>query len=170
MLVLRSLVFSKGLFQAGTWPLLSAGEFSRLHSQVMSVYSSIVDAGITVSSRRSHASLLQVENIIAPFVFLVVLRVKVFVRIVLQAPDPVLVVLFGAHGGRRAWIDAVEHDLRYLACNSEAFSNMAGASLHGWIERVRSDAKAVIRCLDASMKESRLNAPSAWARSKRLRD
>ena len=48
LLVLKTLVFSKGLFQAGTWPLLYVSELSRMHKQMMSIYASIVDAGMHV--------------------------------------------------------------------------------------------------------------------------
>ena len=170
LLVLNTLVFSKGLFQAGTWPLLYVSELSRLHKQIMSIYASIVDAGIHVASRRSHDLLLQVDGVIAPFILLTCLRIRLFIRIVLQAPEPVLVVLFEAQGGQRAWIDAVEHDLRFISLNSLAFSFMARAPVRKWVETIRLNPRSIYASLNDAVAEKRLNAPSAWARSKRLRD
>ena len=39
-----------------------------------------------------------------------------------------------------------------------------------WIEIIRHNPLVILRSLDSAMKERRLNAPSTWARSKRLRD
>ena len=170
LLVLRSLVFSKGLFQAGSWPILYVSELSRLHKQIMCIYSSMVDAGISVEARRSHSCLLKIDGVVAPFVLLVCLRVRLFVRVVLTAPDSVLAVVFEARGGHRAWIDAVEHDLRFLVLNSEAFFSMIGASMKAWVDAIRANPRTVLRPLKSAATERRINSPSTWARSKRLKD
>ena len=88
LLILKVLIFSKGLFQAGSWPLLYVSELSRIHTCIMDVFSSIVDAGVARSARRSHESLLTLDGVLAPFVLLLVLRMKLFVRVVCRLRMP----------------------------------------------------------------------------------
>ena len=65
LLILRMLVLSRGLFQAGSWPFLCSAEFGRLHSQIISICS-IIDAKAPLARRRSHASLLSFEGVVPP--------------------------------------------------------------------------------------------------------
>ena len=136
----------------------------------MKIYSSIIDAGVGATSRRSHESLLKMDGVVAPYVLLTCLRVKLFVRTVLHASDLVLSVLFEAQGGHRAWIDAVECDLKFLATYSVAFADMAGASVHSWVERIRLKPGSFNKALMSAVAEQSVNSPSAWARTKRLKE
>ena len=170
LLVLKMMVFSKGLFHAGTWLVLYSCEFSRLHIQIMKIYSSIVDAGIHPAARRSHESLLSVDGLVASYVLLVCMRVRLFVRVITQASPHVLTVLFEARGGQRAWIDAIEHDLQFLSVFSEAFADMAGASMERWVRKIHVDSRGVLSALSKAVDEKRLNSRAAWARSKRLQE
>ena len=79
LLVLRMLILSKGLFQAGTWPLLHCSEFSRVHSEIMRIYSSMIDAGVPVASRRSHEALLKIEGVTAPYILILFMRINLFI-------------------------------------------------------------------------------------------
>ena len=74
LLILKMLIFLKGLFQAGSWPLLYVSELTRVHKYLMDLFASIVDAGVARSARRPHESMLAVEGVIAPFILLLVLR------------------------------------------------------------------------------------------------
>ena len=168
LLILKMLIFSKGLFQAGTWPFLYVSELSRLHTYIMDLFSSIVEAGVPRSARRSHESMLAVEGVTAPFVLLLILRMKLFVRVCLHASDVLVSVIFEAQGDHRARIDAVEHDIRFLTLRSDAFGDMAGASVRQWVERIRAEPRHVARRLMSSANERRMNDPSAWARAKGL--
>ena len=170
LLIFRSVLLSKGLFQAGTWPLLYTGEFIRIHKQIMRIYSSIVDAGVPVTQRRSHEEVLGVQGVVAPFVLLVVLRVSVLIRTVVKAPPIILVSLLESRGGHRAWIDAVELDLKFLASHSSAFAKIGKSNIAEWIDVIRRKPEAIKDALSKAMCEPDLNKPSAWAKTKKVRE
>ena len=70
-----------------------------MHFQIINIDASIVDAGVAPGERRSHEALLDIRGIISPYVLLICLRVKLFIRVVLHVSDTILIVLFEAQGG-----------------------------------------------------------------------
>ena len=119
LLLCRSILFSKSLFQASTWPTLYTAELARVHKAIMKIYSSIYAAGS--DERVSHANISKNDIFIAPAIVIVFLRLSLFVRVCLRAPHHLFATLSQDMGTSRSWMQSVATDLKFVSTISYSF-------------------------------------------------
>ena len=74
-------------------------------------------------------------------------RVRLFVRILVKATAPVLVLLFEARKARRSWIGTVSSDLAWLANQSNDLKNLREATIAAWAIAFRGSARNMLKSI-----------------------
>ena len=136
----RSILFTTGLFQAGTWPTLYTAELIRVHRAVMKIYSSIFGAGS--DERVSHASISNNDMFVAPAIVIVFLRISLFIRICFRTPCQLFMTLSHAMGPTRSCMRSAANDLKFLAAKSASFADYGSSTLPEWVATVRQNPRA----------------------------
>jgi hypothetical protein len=168
LLLAQSVLMSKGLFQAGTWPSLYTAELARVHKSIMKIYSSIFGAGN--QERISHATISKNESFVAPAIIISFLRISLFIRVCMKAPPQFLNMLSCAMGGSRSWLHSVANDLKYMVAHSSSFAAYSASILPDWVAVIRKNPRKFKQCLINATRERSVNDNSAWASTKKLRE
>ena len=84
VLAVRSVILTKGLFNAGTWPSLFAAEFNRMHTSIMRIYARVLDDGYDPNHVVPYEYMLKWHKVTAPYLLLMCLRVNLFVRLLMS--------------------------------------------------------------------------------------
>ena len=113
--IVRSCLLSKGLFQAGCWPILTSSEAARLHKGIIHIFASCVPNAATYAEDLSYDALLDKYALPAPAVMVLSCRLRLFLRVVRRAPPQLVGQLLLARPGRRSWLRAIEADFGRLA-------------------------------------------------------
>jgi len=145
MLVASSLLLSKELYGAGSFPILVKGERQKLHSNVMSVIRKATEtdmAGETASRPKllngdedlrckpellSDAECLNIFECRAPYATVRFLRMRMSVRFALRAPVDLKVLVFAAFRDGRSWLKALQSDLTWAnQCDPDFRYDLSG--------------------------------------------
>ena len=71
LLLCQAVLYTKGLFQAGTSPTLHTSEMMRVHKAIMGIYSSLFDTCGSFQDRISHHEISKHERFVAPAVMII---------------------------------------------------------------------------------------------------
>ena len=120
-------IFSAGYFHTGTWPVLHAYEFKRMHSATMAVYRKMLPKSQRVRPEvwLSDVQVLREVELPPPFLLLARARIQLFTQVIAKAPVTLQVLLSYAHNAKRSWLKAVKADMDWLAMHSSHFSEFA---------------------------------------------
>ena len=111
-IIVKSMLLSKGLFQAGAWPVLQTSELSKVHAGVMRLYRKIDGSDGPLTPWRNDDAIVEQHSLAAPRVLLTVLRLLLFARVLAKGSKALLVVLASAVKAKRSWLGSVHMDLK----------------------------------------------------------
>ena len=115
-MVCRSLLLSKGLFNASTWQIPTAGEKRRIHTNVMYVYRSTAAAHYKeVAHASSDQEILGRLQVLAPYTLIRLARLCLATRIFTKSPLLLKRLLFASRFNSKAWLRAFHDDLERLS-------------------------------------------------------
>ena len=107
----QSLLLSKELYGAGSWPILNRGESQRSHSNVMGVYRSALSENFAAMSNDSSEvmlsdyDLVQVYELVPPSSLVRMVRLCLSIRISIKGNVELFALLFAAWGGLAIMVD-----------------------------------------------------------------
>lgn len=135
-----SLVLSRELYGCGSWPVLSTAESARLHANVGGHFRGVLGEGHcdTDTPTMTDAQLYTVYELRTPLTYVRFSRLRLSIRIVRQATDELLALLYASRTDSRSWLRALLADLEWIACVNYDFK----FSPAEWFDFCRSDAKA----------------------------
>ena len=166
--LLQALLLSRILFNAGTWPLLTSAEHTRIHTAILRHTRSIArsearrkaeDSDVAThlpvepgpgcekvgggwgggdKNWLSDQQVYQLTGTCAPFIDLVRLRILLWIRVLASAPMALRVALSAAAPAKRSWIAAVRENITWLANHTAEFEHWKGKPF----EEVCADAAA----------------------------
>jgi hypothetical protein len=151
VLVVRSLLLSRGLFSSSTWAGLTSAESQRIHCNVMYAYRSATASHYCeAESPVSDQHLLLQHGLIAPFTLVRLARLILFLRILQNANQFLIGLVFSARNGKRAWLKSVTLDLAWLAsvdlmCEVPVFKASVHWSVQQWALSFRDNPKLAKR-------------------------
>jgi len=140
--ILQVYVFTKGMFQASTWPTLDTGTMRRFHHCVLSMYRKVTGHshgnpyGLEVIN---DSDVLFEYSLMCPNTFLRLARLSLFARLAVKAPEELLSLLLNLRDV--GWSASVVGDLRWITVG-EHFSGFGGYSLEDWVVHIRDNPKA----------------------------
>ena len=105
----------------------------------------------------------------APRVFLAMMRLLLFRRIVMFAPRVLKLALVSASPHKRAWLNAVWDDFKFLAVNSEACAGYRDMSKRQISSYVAAEPQKFRKSVLTAVAESRINLKDTWAYSRASR-
>ena len=163
-LVARSVLLSKGLFQAGTWPALYASELSRVHSTIMKVYQAMHEPEL--GERCSHQRLVSEGGVVAPGALLIHMRLRLFVRLCEKASPCILALLFEGMAHKRSWLASVWRDLQLLRDADEGAGLQPFESIIGYIKEARARPRAFRGYVSKVCNSATFSLSTAWVPSR----
>ena len=139
-------IFSKYLFDAGTWPLVNKSEEHTVHTHVLRIYRSFFHQDFSEDATFLHDVDFLIDNaLMAPASILRLLRLSLFSKIIAQEHINVLAALFLGKGRARSFMHAVTQDLRVVATLGEEYHQYQGYHIAQWIEYIRHDSRRFLR-------------------------
>ena len=123
-------IFSKLLFDAGTWPKTNKSEAGVLHAHVMRIYRFFFHDVFV--DRVSDLDFPMDHQFMSPASILRMLRMSLYVRLISKGHNDILSALFLAHKRERSFISALQADLRFLADIGGVFEEFRGKSMADW--------------------------------------
>jgi hypothetical protein len=111
----QTILYTRLLYNAGTWPSLNLVELRYFHSRMMTINRHVVQQFNNEGSvHTSDVEILQSLEVPAPQVILRVLRLRLFVRVAKHAPIYILTLIRAAAPATRSWVAAIDDDLKYF--------------------------------------------------------
>ena len=162
--VVSSLVLSKGLHMAGTWPALNVREHSKITASIGRVFRQIVpipDGQV----HNGHTS-VEVQSIVghmAPLNYIRILRIALFARICKGASPIVLAILHATYDAPRSWLKSVIEDLEFVTACSSKCRSLGSLSFIGWVRHFQVHGKRGVDALRIGFAESSCNNVSNLA-------
>jgi hypothetical protein len=109
----NSLLFSRALFKAATWPDLTVAEMRKFHSAIIRVYRLIINAPKWKKIKvMNDARVAANTNAPLPRHLISLYRMRLLARLVTKSPLPVLLALYWARQSKRSLATAVQADLQ----------------------------------------------------------
>ena len=169
VLFLRALLFSRGFFQAATWPVLVTSEAQALHSGTMRVVR-YVYGGFNPSSPSfvSDADVLKHVSLPAPINMLRIARVSLFFKVVSTGCPSLLNLLYIGLRAKRSWLAGVREDLVTAVRHSSSVASISAIGMSEWSRYVLARGCKGKVPIVKSLSSDAANSQSAWAFSKKL--
>ena len=139
-LLVEALMFSRGLYQASTWPVVDGAAYRHLHAAVMGVYRSMCNDYWTRHSppRMTDHEVLEAVGCPGVGALLRKSRLMAFVRFFTRVDYNLLHLLHTAAPARSSWISAVRSDLSWLARSAPELGLLPDSHLSRWVQLVQS--------------------------------
>ena len=156
--VVKAVLLSRGLFQAGCWPILTAAEMTRVHSGIMALFSRCLPSATTWEDERSYDRTLSELGVAAPMVIQRCCRNR--------SPKQLASQLLAARAGTRSWLRAVISDFSVLAAATDVLDPIGrdtAPTLMECFELAHTNAAAVRRAVRAYAGNPANSQSSAWA-------
>ena len=157
----QALVFSRLLFQVGSWPRLTGSLARRFHSAVMRVYRAV--AGATHESGLTDADVVGQLAVAPPLVLLRLARVTLAVRVASKAPAAMQTLLCLARPCARSWLRAVSDDLVWFSRVGGADRRLGAKTLPQWWAAFREEPLAFRKAFLAVARSDGARRTEVWA-------
>ena len=119
---MQGYIFSKGLFQAGTWPALPPVQYKRIHSCILKLYRDVTrqywSNTFDVSSMFSDSDIIYEYGFMCPMTMLRYFRMSLFSRIVTKEPPHLLALIDKLAPFPNTWASSLICDLKWLNAGS----------------------------------------------------
>jgi len=163
--IIQSLMLSRGLFQAGTWPKLAAAEVKKVHSSVMSVYRNL-NRDQYSCEYESDSSLLSRMGLVAPRNLVRMQRILLLCQLARKPAMPVLAVLAAASRHPSSWVHTVTEDLNWFAGKDPFFNESSDEPFGYWFQKCSQNIRMFKDKCWLICKKPEHNVLESWARSK----
>jgi hypothetical protein len=165
--IAQAYIFSKGLFQAGTWPALSVRLYTKMHHAIMYVYRCIAGIKYDPNVLLTDDAVIAEHELICPRTVLRQLRLSLFMRVCRSNHPKILACLIKLVSVQGSWSHSVFEDLRWL-CWHESFSSFGVLPFRQWVDRVTEDPKAFKSAMVKVCRHPLSNVSTQWATCKSL--
>ena len=125
---LHMYLFSKAMFDCGTWPRLSITESKTIHSHVMRLYRSFISCSYDMPD----IIFLQDHSLIPPCAMVSLSRLMLFSRLLVFGKFHILSILHAASARHKAWLNAVWEDLQFLT-TADKFIDCKTWNMSQWV-------------------------------------
>jgi hypothetical protein len=151
-------MFSKGLYNSGTWPKLSTALYNKLHHAVIRIYRSI--AGFNFDE---HDDDYVIEHLgaLTPLTLIRVQRIFLLIRVLCKAPRFVFHALVFTSGREGSWLHSVLADLRWLTIDP-SFEQNVETTLSQWVEYIFANPKSFRKKVVKFSKTPIANISTRW--------
>ena len=181
--ILKACLLSRVLFNAGTWPTLTAAEYTRLHTCILKPTRSIAASIERTTAEDIAAPATSIDEVsgdfawlsdqqvyeltgtCAPFITLVRLRVLLLLRVQAAAPHNLRCALAAAAPARRSWVRTIGVDLQWLATHTSEFAHWVGLSLVQRVNDAAADPKGTRRRVNLVAANAAYSCKMLWATS-----
>jgi len=155
------LVFSRLLFQVGSWPRLTGSLARRFHTQVMRVYRAV--AGVTLEMHVTDAEVIRQLAVTPPMVLLRLARVTLAVRVASKAPVELQHLLCLAYPAPHSWLRAVGDDLEWFARVGRDHQRLGAKTLSQWWAAFREQPLVYRKAFLEVARSGVARRTSSWA-------
>ena len=135
-MVVQASLFSTGLFNAGTWPLLYRSEARQLSTYVMKVYRSFIHDPY-YDKYMSDVQVMEMAQALSPLSLVMYKRICLLIRVVKKGGNVLWVLLASASRAHRSWWKAISDDVTWLRSKHEFFESSASVDSFAQLCRLR---------------------------------
>ena len=157
--IVQTYVWSKGLYNAGTWTCSTLAKIRKVHSAIMYVYRCI-DGGYKKQINKTDDQIICDLGVICPMTFLRLKRVCTFAKCI--GVDRIKDICLATSKTDGTWASIVLKDLHWLTF-FPAFASRKGASLENWCEYISGAGKAFLRSVARVCRSPIANLVTHWA-------
>eukprot|EP00973_Karenia_brevis_P032880 4540177-Karenia_brevis.AAC.1 len=151
-------LFSRSLYNAGTWPDLTVSEHRSFNSGVMKVYRAMLP--VRQSRSMTDQAVIARLHLLSPMCLLRYFRIVFFVRCVSKPHGPTLVAVYLARNHKRSWVKAVMSDLKFIATFSDNFHACLGWSMAEWVSRILEAPQLFLKKAKLALRSTECSANS----------
>ena len=137
-----SLVLSRGLFAAASWPRLKGVEMKRIGAAVVSVFRTVAREDRWRHSELRDDEVLSKVNVPSVPVMLRLKRLRLFTSLIIRKVWRVIIILVLGRSTKGSWIGLIAEDLA-LAASSRVMADMRGAGFAEWVARITAQPKTI---------------------------
>ena len=109
-------IWSKGLFQAGTWPALTAAQYKPLHHAILAVYRAVAGQDGHFDNLFSDDDIIYRLHVMCPATMLRCMRMSLLARVLKKRNLLFARIILNSSRAPGTWASTIEGDLRWL-CN-----------------------------------------------------
>ena len=173
VVVARSYLLSKALYNAGTWSDLKTGEARTVHAGTMMVYRGLIrqDEGKSGQHRMTDQQVIDEIDTFSPLNLVALEKISTFIRIVRKQPPQLMLAL--AHGhymqsdGRahpkaNGWLASVERTLNKIADHSDKLAELRGSTIAQWFAFIAANGKVNTEYFQKICKHESINGVCFW--------
>ena len=161
--LVQAYIWSKGMFQCGSWPNLQVACYKRIHAAIMFVYRIVL--GYETSITMNDDDVINELGVLCPLTLIRARRLCLLARVCQN--DLIAHICHETAGIDRSWANACSSDLHWL-CQFPKFGTWKGFSLLQWFADIRADPKGFKKQVMTVCVMPFANIVSQWATTKAL--
>jgi hypothetical protein len=159
----QAYIWSKGMFQCGSWPNLQVACYKRIHAAIMFVYRIVL--GYETSITMNDDDVINELGVLCPLTLIRARRLCLLARVCPK--DSIAHICHETAGIDRSWANACSSDLHWLG-QFPKFGTWKGFSLLQWFADIRADPKGFKKQVMTVCVMPFANIVSQWATTKAL--
>ena len=163
--VSQAVMLAKGLFNAGSWPILFHAEYKKTHVVIMKLYRSIACDPYS-ELYESDDDLISRVELVSPRNLLRILRAGLLIRLLRTRPTVVWSLLCAAKDAKRSWLNAIEDDLLWYKDKHEFFERSDCSNLGGFFSCIAQNPKVFKKVVLKVCGDVANNTSNMWAKCK----
>ena len=131
--VASAYIWSKGLFQAGTWPDLPCNIYKLVHHAILSVFRAVSGIDGHFANLFTDDDIVYKLGVMCPQTMLRCLRMSLLSRFLGKGNVLLAKIVLNSSRAPGTWANTIVNDLKWL-CQSTVFSSYYGCDLEQWFE------------------------------------
>jgi len=162
-------ILSKGTYNCGTWPALTASMYRKFHGAIMKLYRQASGDVYGNGDMHDDNHVIQSMSFMCPMTIIRHARNQLLTRVVGRAPSFMKALVTSTVDGTSTWAHTMHNDLTWLA-SIGPHCEWRGLDLHQWWSIIAEDTKGFSRIVRRLCRSSFANLHVQWATCKSLRE